>query len=85
MQSISVKIHNSSKDAPNYSQINEDQSSHVYKNATIKEAHIVMGGMQSGKSTIDLVFEDDHGQKYVCLISTEILRSIIHIEGAKSR
>lgn len=48
----------------------------VYKPIRINEAVVVKGGAESGNSTVDLVLEDEHGQKYALLIPSALLKSI---------
>lgn len=48
----------------------------VFKPLQIEKVVVVKRGTQSGKSTVDLVFVDEHGQKYVTMLTGALLRSI---------
>lgn len=45
-----------------------------YKGARIVEAVVVRNGTVSGESTIDFIFENEEGQKYVVLITANLIR-----------
>lgn len=66
---VSIKIFNSPKDAPHY-------TLPEYKGASVDEAVIVRKGTEGGNDTVDLIFTDESGQKYVTMITGNILKSI---------
>lgn len=70
MTDIAIKICNSIEEAPNYKALGG------YKGASIDQCVIVRNGMESGRSTVDLVFRDENGTQYVAMVSGRILRSI---------
>lgn len=71
MQSISIKICNSIQEAPNW-----NTNGSGMKGAMIREAIIVRKGMESGNDTVDLIFEDQQGNKYCALITARLLKSV---------
>lgn len=48
----------------------------VYQPLRLDTAVVVKNGTQAGNSTVDLVMVDEHGQKYVVLISSKLLATI---------
>jgi hypothetical protein len=52
----------------------------VYQGAMLERAVVVKDGMQSGKSSVDLIFRDKNGQAFVAIISSELLASIPKFE-----
>ena len=48
----------------------------VYLPIRINKAVVVRKGTEGGKSTVDLIMEDEKGQKYVCMIPHALLNSI---------
>lgn len=51
-------------DPPNYTKVN------------IQKAIVVRRGTVDGNSTVDLIMQDDKGNKYVALITSNLLKSI---------
>lgn len=47
-----------------------------YKGAVLETIVVVRGGMESGKSSVDLVFKDESGQRHVALLPTTLLKMI---------
>ena len=47
-----------------------------YKAICITNAVVVRGGTKAGNATVDLLLEDESGQKYVCMITGNLLKSI---------
>lgn len=74
MQTLNIKIFNSPAEAPNYNTNGEG-----VKAATVKEAVIVRNGTQGGNPTVDLVFEDDKGQKYVAMLTGRLLKTVTDV------
>lgn len=74
MQALSIKIFNSPEEAPNYNTNGEG-----VKAAHVKEAVIVRNGTVGGNATVDLVFEDDKGQKFVGMITGRLLKQVTDI------
>jgi hypothetical protein len=52
-----------------------------YKSATLIEAVVVRAGTVEGKSTVDLVFQDQKGNKFVAMNTGRIIRSIANVIG----
>jgi len=46
------------------------------KSATLEEAVIVRKGTQAGNSTVDLIFTDADGNKYVAMITGNLLKAL---------
>lgn len=69
-QSLSVQICNNVDEAPKYEK--EDG----WNGIVLKKVVKVEGGMQSGKPTYDLQFQDDKGNKYVAIITHGVMDSI---------
>ena len=55
----------------------------VFLPIKIDRAVVVRNGTASGKSTVDLVLEDEKGQKYVVMTTTSLLATIVAI-GTKA-
>lgn len=75
MAELSIQICSSPDDAISKGFSKDD----MYKDWTgifLKQAVVVRNGMQSGNSTIDLIFEDLDGNKLVCLVPSKILKAI---------
>lgn len=53
-----------------------------FKAASLTEAAIVCKGTVGGKPTVDLIFTDVTGQKYVALITLQLLDSIVQVGNA---
>jgi hypothetical protein len=49
--------------------------------AKIDHANVVRHGTTEDLSTVDLVFENEAGQKYVVLITGRLIRSLANIVG----
>lgn len=48
----------------------------VHKPIEVKQVVVVKNGMESGKSSVDFVLEDETGQKFVFMITGALLRNI---------
>jgi len=66
---IQIKIFNTIAEAPHY-------GGKVHP-ISIDHAVIVRNGTQQGRSTVDLVFTDDTGKKYITMITARILSTIV--------
>lgn len=73
---IAIKVYKTVEESPVY-RLPE------YKAATITNAAIVNKGMENGKSTVDLIFVDESGQKYVALITNSLLAAVANIARAE--
>jgi len=69
---IAIKICNSIEEAPDYK-----TNGQGYKPATIKGAIIVRNGTEGGNDTVDLQFVDEDGNKYIAMVTAEILNSVV--------
>lgn len=57
----------------------EDSPKYVYpefQSAIMTEAVIVKAGMQSGKSTVDLIFQTEDGKKFVVLMPMSLIHNL---------
>lgn len=72
MQHLQVVICESPDDASGKGHIYGED----YKILDLKKAVVVKNGTQEGNSTVDLVFEDIDGNKYVALCTSNIITSI---------
>lgn len=70
MQHLSIEIKDSPEVAPNYGKEGG------WKGAVLKKAIIVKNGTISGAATIDLQFEDEHGNKYVAMVTAALLKGV---------
>lgn len=48
----------------------------IFKPIAIEQVVVVKKGTVAGKSTVDLILQDEHGQKYVVMLTGKLLRSI---------
>ena len=48
----------------------------IFKPIQVEKVVIVRNGMQSGKSSVDFVLQDETGQKYVFMITAALLKSL---------
>lgn len=74
MQTLSVRIFNSPEEAPNYNTNGEG-----IKAAFVKEAVIVKNGTVGKNATVDLVFQDEKGQKYVAMLTGRLLKTVTDV------
>ena len=47
-----------------------------YKPVAIEKAVVVKNGTVEGNSTVDLILRDEHGNRYVTMISGRLLKTI---------
>ena len=78
---LSIEIADSPDDAPNWNRDFPDvRSCHISK------AIIVSKGMESGKATVDLVVTDLEGNKFVAMLTGDLIKSLARaIEGVAKR
>jgi hypothetical protein len=67
--SLEIKICNSPEEAPKY-------TAPEFKAASLLKAVIVKKGTVQGKATVDLIFEDGDGQKYIAMTTMALLESV---------
>jgi len=76
---LQITLHDSPSDAPTY-QKGEFQA------ANLTTARVVGMGTKAGNPTVDLIFEDSQGQKYVAMITGGLLQNLAGcIEGVRQR
>jgi len=71
---LKITICTSVEEAPHY-------SAPEYHAAELKEVVIVKKGTQAGSSTVDLIFVDQSGQKYITMITTALLKTALDANG----
>lgn len=76
MLGVLIKMCNSIEEAPNYAAMGG------YKLAKFKEAVVVKAGTEGGNPTVDLVFEDESGNKFVAMTTGALVKSIAHAVGS---
>jgi hypothetical protein len=69
---ISIKFFPTPDEAPNYNRPE-------YKHAEVTEAVLVRKGTVSGAPTVDLIFTDETGQKYVSMITAALLEQVLRL------
>ena len=47
-----------------------------YQQAHLKKAVVVRKGTEQGNSTVDLIFEDNDGNKFVAMITSNLLKML---------
>lgn len=75
MQHLKVNVHNSVEEAPNYNEVGG------YGGAVLVSAAIVRKGTVDNKSTVDLVFEDADGNKFVAMTTGKLLKMVTDLIG----
>lgn len=76
---LNIKLFDSPKQAPHYEK-------GEYQAANLNEAVIVGMGTTAGNPTVDFVFEDAQGQKYVAMITGGLIENLAGaIRGMKER
>lgn len=70
MNTINISLFNSPKEAPTY-------RPPAFFGATLTSAVIVKNGTVEGNATVDLVFMDDAGQKYVAMSTLRLLEAVV--------
>lgn len=73
--SIQIKICDSIEDAPNYNKLGG------YQAVSLKELIIVKKGTVGGNDTIDLIFEDEEGNKFVSMITAKLLKNAVKLSN----
>lgn len=52
-----------------------------YKAASIENFNIVRNGTVEGRSSVDIVFIDESGQKYVTMLTGRIIHAVARVIG----
>ncbi len=77
--SLSIRISDSPQEAPSY-------KAPEYRLAKLTTARIVGKGTVSGKPTVDFIFEDENGQKYVAMTTGSLVETLAAaVLGVKER
>ncbi len=81
MQALAIEIANSPAEAPNYARDCLD-----IRAATITKVIIVGKGTEAGLPTVDFQFEALDGEKFVALLTGNLVKQIAHVVlGVESR
>jgi len=76
---LNILLHDSPQEAPNYEQPE-------YKAANLTTAVVVGNGTVDGNPTVDFVFEDENGQKYVAMLTGGLVQNLAGtVQGIKDR
>lgn len=76
---LSITLHDSPDEAPKY-----DKPEHLFASLTI--ARVVGRGTVSGAPTVDFIFEDENGQKYVAMLTGGLVENLAAaVLGMKQR
>lgn len=69
MQSVKLNFFNKPEEAPHF-------VAPEFKGATLDHVNIVRKGTVEGHSTVDLIFVDQNGQKYIAMITGRLMNLI---------
>jgi hypothetical protein len=76
---LSITLHDSPTEAPSY-----NKPEHLFANLTT--ARVVGRGTQAGFPTVDFIFEDESGQKYVAMLTGGLVENLAAaVLGMKQR
>ena len=76
---LNIVMADSPSEAPNYEKPD-------YKAANLTTAVVVGNGTVAGNPTVDFVFEDEDGQKYIAMLTAGLIESLTGaIQGMKER
>jgi hypothetical protein len=75
MNDLIIQVCNSIDEAPVY---NGDK---IFNGVILKKAVIIRKWTVEGNSTIDLIFEDSDGKKYIAMITGRLIKGIATIIG----
>ena len=76
---LNIRLADSPEEAPSYSKPE-------YKAENLKDAVVVGRGTQLGNPTVDFVFEDENGQKYIAMLTGGLIENLTGaIRGMKER
>lgn len=73
---ITIQICQSPDEAPNY-----NTNGRGIKAASLDTAIVVKNGTVEGNATVDLQFTDDKGNRYVAMITANLLKSVCIAAG----
>ncbi len=76
---LNIQLSDSVAEAPTY-----DNPEYLAANLIV--AHVVGRGTVANNPTVDLIFEDENGQKYIAMITGAIMQNLAGaIQGMKER
>ncbi len=76
---LDLKMHDSPQDAPNYEEPE-------YRAANLQVCHVVGQGTKQGNPTVDFIFVDENGQKYIAMLTGGLVENLAAaVEGMKIR
>jgi hypothetical protein len=71
---LQINVHKDPDDAPKF-------SAEEFTGVILSEANVVRNGTVEGRSTVDLVFEDAKGKKFVMMLTGRLIRNLAAIIG----
>jgi len=74
-RAITITIYKDSQEAADEGCVYSESN---FKSVVLKQVVVVKKGTEAGNSTVDLILEDEEGNKYVTLVTSRILKSIPH-------
>lgn len=76
---LNILLADSPKQAPNYEEPE-------YLGANLTTAQVVGNGTMDGNPTVDLIFVDENGQKYIAMLTGGLIQNLAGaIQGMKER
>lgn len=64
------------QDAEQASEMGFNYSSEEYTAVEIQTVVVVREGTEGGNHTVDIILHDAHGNKYVCMVTGNLIKSI---------
>lgn len=74
--SLDIRVYNSVAEAPRY-ELPE------FKASNIDHACVIRKGTEADKSTVDLIFVDESGQKFITMLTGNLVKNLAAIIGAE--
>ncbi len=71
------------KESPNYNELNK--AGENWKVATLKTAIVTKEGTKAGNPTVDLQFEDEHGNKFIAMVKGSLLEGLGKVISANMK
>jgi len=76
---LNIKLFDSPEEAPNYEEPE-------YRGGNLTTAVVVGNGTMEGNPTVDLILEDETGQKYIAMLTGGLIESLAGaIQGMRER
>lgn len=76
---LTITLHDTPADAPTYQK-------GEYQGGFLQTARIVGQGTTGGNPTVDLIFQDNQGQKYIAMVTGALIQNLADaVEGMRQR